>query len=303
MARSLSSASDLDNKSPSSDGFSDGDRKEAYEDLPVSAEVKGAMDMHDIPPVDPKVESKILRKFDLWLLALLATMYLCNALDKTNLGNAKTDGFDKAIGLVGNQYYQLITAFYAPFCVMGTPITILIKKFTAARVLPIMALSFGALSMCSAAVKNFGGILTIRLLLAVAEAAVLPGTIFYLSTFYTRAELARRVGIFYAAASIAGAFGGLIAYGVFQAKHAALQGWQILFLTEGGFTIFVAILMALILPRSPSHARFLSEEEKAICEARLLRDGTTEITSNTTVKQAFKQILTEWQTIFWFGIE
>jgi hypothetical protein len=37
--------------------------------------------------------------------------------------------------------------------------------------------------------------------------------VYYLSTFYKRNELASRVGVFYAAASIAGAFSGLIAYG------------------------------------------------------------------------------------------
>lgn len=66
-------------------------------------------------------------------------------------------------------------AFYAPFCVLGTPITILIKRFSAARVLPIMAAGFGGISLLSAAAKNFGGIMTLRILLAVSEAACLPG--------------------------------------------------------------------------------------------------------------------------------
>lgn len=127
-----------------------------------------------IETFDPAIARRVARKYDVRLLVLLAAMYLCNALDKTNLGNAKTAGLAKDLGLKGcvlvspvrlsfckvaykswqnacssslysDQYYNLITAFYAPFCTFGVPVTILIKRFSAARVLPIMALSFGTL--------------------------------------------------------------------------------------------------------------------------------------------------------------
>ena len=41
-----------------------------------------------------------------------------------------------------------------------------------------------------------------------------PGMIFYLTLFYRRTELARRLGAFFASGAIANAFTGLIAYGV-----------------------------------------------------------------------------------------
>lgn len=36
-------------------------------------------------------------------------MYLFNALDKGNLGNAKTDGMDKDLGFKGNQYNTMLS--------------------------------------------------------------------------------------------------------------------------------------------------------------------------------------------------
>ncbi|EEB99271.1 hypothetical protein MPER_01081, partial [Moniliophthora perniciosa FA553] len=41
--------------------------------------------------------------------------YLCNALDKGNVGNAKTDNWDKDVGLVGNQteYIFLVLRHFA----------------------------------------------------------------------------------------------------------------------------------------------------------------------------------------------
>ncbi|KAL1968397.1 hypothetical protein VTN77DRAFT_1926 [Rasamsonia byssochlamydoides] len=62
--------------------------------------------LHDIARViDHKAERALCRKFDFRLLPVLAFMYLCNALDKGNLGNAETDGLSdgkkrKQIGLM-----------------------------------------------------------------------------------------------------------------------------------------------------------------------------------------------------------
>ena len=44
---------------------------------------------------------------------------------------------------------------------------------------------------------------------------------FHLSLWYSKADLARRVGIFISAGSVAGAFGGLIAFGVQHIKSSA----------------------------------------------------------------------------------
>jgi MFS family permease len=68
-----------------------------------------------------------------------------------------------------------------------------------------------------------------------SEAAFFPLVIYYLTTFYRRAELARRLAIFYAASNIANAFSGLLAFGVFHI-HSHLPSWRYLFMIEGGAT-------------------------------------------------------------------
>jgi hypothetical protein len=44
--------------------------------------------------IDSRAESKLVWKFDLRILPVLAVMYLFNSLDKSNLGNAKTAGLE-----------------------------------------------------------------------------------------------------------------------------------------------------------------------------------------------------------------
>ncbi|SJL05645.1 related to permease of the major facilitator superfamily [Armillaria ostoyae] len=252
-------------------------------------------------------ERRLLRLFDICILPPLTFMYLCNALDKGNVGNAKTDGWDHDLGLVGNQYYLLVMIFYVPFCLFGTPISLLVKRFSAARVLPLMMIGFGSMSLFAGIAKNFSQIFAIRFFLGIFESAMLPGVVFYLSTFYKRSELASRVGLFYAAAAIAGAFSGLIAFGVFQIKHPKYHGWQYLFwiegrqqtnivvyaltpLSTGASTCAFAIFAYFWLPRSPSTWSFLTERQKAIARSRILADSSVTIDEKLDIRDAFRPL-------------
>ena len=107
-----------------------------------------------------------------------------------------------------------------------------------------------------------------------AEAAFFPLVIYYLTMFYRRGELARRLAIFYAASNIANAFSGLIAFGVFQFPKSSLENWRYLFLIEGGVTVLWAVFAFLYLPRSAAQAKFLSEDEKALAFHRMQVDSS-----------------------------
>jgi MFS family permease len=72
-----------------------------------------------------------------------------------------------------------------------------------------------------------GEILTIiaaRILLGCVEAGFFPSAIFYLTLFYNREEISKRISIFYMMGFVANAVSGLIAYSVFQWKNVHLYG-------------------------------------------------------------------------------
>jgi MFS family permease len=92
----------------------------------------------------------------------------------------------------------------------------------------------------------------------------------YLSHFYRRTELALRIGIFYTAASLSGAFGGLLARALNAIGHkGGLDGWRWIFIVEGLLTVAAGLLSWLALPNSIETARFFSEEQKAYARHRL----------------------------------
>lgn len=61
-------------------------------------------------------------------------------------------------------------------------------------------------------VQNYSGYLASRFFLGVAESGLFPGVVYYISMWYKRNEQHYRVSLFFSAASLAGAFGGILAW-------------------------------------------------------------------------------------------
>jgi MFS family permease len=68
--------------------------------------------------------------------------------------------------------------------------------------------------MAQGLVQSFGGLVAMRFLIGLFEAGFFPGCVYLISMYYKRYELQRRFTMFFSASIIAGAFGGLLAYGI-----------------------------------------------------------------------------------------
>lgn len=121
--------------------------------------------------IDKHSESRLVGKFDRRILPLLAAMYLCNALDKANLGNAKTTkDFEADLGMAGtNDYNILLSIFYVPYVLTAPFLGILGKKYGPSRVLPLMMAAFGSMTILTVTVRNFQGLFALRWFLGMAE--------------------------------------------------------------------------------------------------------------------------------------
>ncbi|CAG8895017.1 unnamed protein product [Penicillium egyptiacum] len=238
--------------------------------------------------IDSRAERTLVWKFDLRLLPVLAIMYLFNSLDKSNLGNAKTAGLTETLSLKGNQYNLILSIFFIPYVLTAPFLGLLGKKYGPNIVLPCMMLAFGLCTILVVAVFNFSGLLAIRWFLGMAESAFFPLVIYYQTTFYRRGELARRLAIFYAAQTIASAFSGLLAFGIFRIKTGPLASWRYLFLIEGAGTILFALFALWYLPRSASEASFLTPEEKQLAYLRLQIDSSSVVNEKLDIRDAFK---------------
>jgi MFS family permease len=93
---------------------------------------------------------------------------------------------------------------------------------------------------------------------------------------FTQAVLVRTYSIaaYDLAGPLAGAFGGLLAYGLVQIDYHNHPAWSWIFFIEGAITVLFGLLSFLIFPSSPKSARFLTEQEKTYILTRLHEDGS-----------------------------
>lgn len=124
--------------------------------------------------------------------------------------------------------------------------------------------------MCLGFVRGYGSFVAVRAVLGITEGGLLPGMVLYLSGLYTRGEMALRIGIFYTAASLSGAFGGLLARGLSAiGPRGGLEGWRWIFIIEGLLTVVCGIIAYFSLATSLSSASFLTPEEQRFAVKRL----------------------------------
>jgi len=160
---------------------------------------------------------------------------------------------------------------------------------------------WGAMTICLGVVQNYQGLIAVRIFLGVAEAGLYPGVAYYLTMWYCTSEMAFRQGLFFSAASLAGAFSGLLAYGIVNMNGVGgYAGWRWIFIIEGLLTVFVAIIAYFVMYDFPDTAKFLTEAERAWAVHRLKYQGSKR--SGRLVAEADRfqwkfvvQALTDWQ--------
>ncbi|KAI0515276.1 major facilitator superfamily domain-containing protein [Xylaria bambusicola] len=222
-------------------------------------------------------EKKILRKMDIRLIPMLALLYLLSFLDRGNIGNAKIEGLQEDLNMTDDQYNLCLTVFFFAYAAFEVPSNLLLKKLRPSRWLPSIMVAWGAVLTLMGIVQNFQGLLSTRLFLGVTEAGLYPGCAYYLTMWYCRKELQLRQAMFFSAASVAGAFSGLLAFAIAKLDGlGGLEGWRWIFILEGLATVVVAVAAFFLLYDFPETATFLTEEERAFVIFRLKYQGHTE---------------------------
>jgi MFS family permease len=126
-----------------------------------------------------------------------------------------------------------------------------------------------------AGAQSFAGVVVCRLFIGIGESLFAQTVALHYSLWYKKSEVSKRLALFIGAGVLAGAFGGLIAFGVSHI-HGSIATWRILFLIEGLPSVLLAISIFFFLPSRPDKSKFLSEEERTFWHTRLNADSLGE---------------------------
>ncbi|GAD96988.1 pantothenate transporter, putative [Paecilomyces variotii No. 5] len=209
-------------------------------------------------------------KIDLYILPLISSVYFFASMGRSDLANAKIAGLSEDLKLSSQDYSNSATMFLVGYVIAQLPGTLLLKQIGPPRQFAGAMIMWGMFTAVTVAIHNKAQLLALRLLIGAAESFI-QGGVFYLSFWYQYGELATRGAIFYSMSTVAGAFNGLIAYGITKDLDSVnnWRAWRWIFLIEGIMPCAFAFAVLFLLPSSPETVRFgFTAEEKAIAVRR-----------------------------------
>ncbi|KAK7695578.1 hypothetical protein QCA50_000214 [Cerrena zonata] len=208
------------------------------------------------------------------VLVVMVVTYFAQTLDKGTINFASIMGIITDNNLHGQQYAWLTTCVYIAILVWEFPTNRLLQRLPVAKYLGFNIIAWGAVLACTAACKNFTGLVIVRTLLGIFECVCQPAFVFLSTMWYTREEQALVIGSFYSMNGFQQCVGGLIAYGIAQIQGAALKNWQILFTLLGCLTVVWGCFVLWWLPDSPMRATCWSKEDRILIAERVRKNET-----------------------------
>jgi MFS family permease len=162
-------------------------------------------------------------------------------LDRTNIGNARLDNLEKDLKLGGLQYNDCLAILFPFYIAAEIPSNMMMKRFRPSMWLTFIMVFWSIAMICQGFVKNYSGLMATRVFLGVFEGGLFPGVNYYITQWYCRHECGFRMALFFSAATLAGAFGGILARGIAEMNGVGGKpAWAWIFILEGLLSIVVS---------------------------------------------------------------
>ncbi|PVH85583.1 MFS general substrate transporter [Cadophora sp. DSE1049] len=226
-------------------------------------------------------EKSLVRKLDFTLVPMIWILYLFNYLDRNNIASAKLNTLEKDLGLKAYEYNTAVSILNVGIIIMQLPSNMMLTRVRPSLYIPSWVLLWACISACTAAAKNYTGLVLVRFFLGFAEAPFFPGVMYLISGWYTRKELGLRTAFFYSGLVLATAW---------------------LFIIESAATFFVGLIAYFVLPDFPGAKTgsagtwLLTEEEKIVAVARMQRDQVSGSEEGKSVWYGLKLACMDWRT-------
>jgi sugar phosphate permease len=161
------------------------------------------------------------------------------------------------------------------------PAAFLAQKLPLGKFLASLVVTWGVVTMLTATVSSYPGLLVQRFFLGFCEAGAGPGFSLMIPLFWKRHEQPLRYSLWYMSQGLGGFLGPMMVYGIGHI-HGDLSPWKYQYLILGAITVAWGVIMVFALPNNPESAWFLDEAERKVAAARIRLEQVTE--ENKTIK-------------------
>ena len=220
-------------------------------------------------------EDRVFRKCAWRVIAFAILGYAINYLDRSNVGFAALT-MNRDLGFSASVYGFGAGLFYVSYALFQMPANLMLYRIGARRWMACIFVTWGAVAVLTALVRNALDFYVLRFALGMTEAGFFPGMIVYLSLWFPKAWIGRMTTLFMAAAPASLLIGGPLASIILQLENrAGLHGWQWLFLLEGAPACLAGIASLFWLPDGPAQAHWLNDDERRVIQSRLTEEAVS----------------------------
>jgi len=237
--------------------------------------------------MDQALQTKIASKVISRVGTLLGVAYMMSAIDRYNVSVAALT-MNQDLALTASGFGLGVSAFFWGYVAFQIPGNLALQKLGARLWLGAIIVVWGAITSLMALVHDQASFVGARILLGVAEAGFLPGVLVVAALWTPESHRGRFVGVVSAWGVSATVIGPPIAATLMLLDGVlGVPGWRWLFLLEGLPAIVIGVLVWVILADRPAEAKWLSDEEKATLQARLVAEAR----GRSTAKFRFKDLV------------
>lgn len=169
--------------------------------------------------------------------------------------------------LKATQFQVAVSILFVTYILSELPSNLVLKKLRPPRWIAFITVSWGIIATLIGVIQNYASLIVCYLFLGAVEGSLLPSIAVYLTLFYTRRELALRIGYLFVSAVLAG--------GSWRLRLGICKVWRAEWVevdyNYSGHQRSSLELLWWILLDNPATAYFLDEQGKELAAVRLTR--------------------------------
>ena len=208
------------------------------------------------------IEQSTMRKVYMRLLPFAVLSYILAYVDRINVSFAGLT-MRPDLDMSATAFGFGVGAFYWGYSIFEVPSNLVLEKIGARIWIARIMITWGILAGLTATVTGTTSFAIVRFLLGVAEAGFFPGIILYFTYWFPSHYHARIVSGFMVGLPVAVAVGSPVSTALLGLDGLlGLKGWQIMYIAEAIPTVVIGIITLFVMTDKPSHATFLTPEER-----------------------------------------
>ncbi|EXJ71206.1 uncharacterized protein A1O5_06200 [Cladophialophora psammophila CBS 110553] len=292
----------------------DGDQQMAEDTIASTTPLKGGSTTSTFQHEEhgePKIESidsiasseelrKTIRRMDLVVVPVMMVLLAFCYIDRSNMGLAAVAGMAAELDFKSYQYSISLLVFFPGYALFVIPSNYVLHRTSVRYWLTFLSITFGLFTLGMGLIRNYAGLVAMRVFLGICEAGVYPTVIVVVSSWYPRYYFGRRLALVVCGASLISSLSGILAYAFSRINTADYAGWRWIFILEGTITVLVAVGAFFVLDEYPEKSRLLSEEQRDVAVRLIAQDREEHGEEKLTVKLVIRT-LGDWK-IWIFGI-